>query len=121
MSNISFNKKECISCGLCVEVCVRSNYYYDDSQKVSVIENVRDNCIDCGHCAAVCPSERAVTFEGHETELVTALPIPDSQSVHNFLCSRRSIRRFSDVSLTREQLESLKEASAANLKGDITF
>jgi nitroreductase/NAD-dependent dihydropyrimidine dehydrogenase PreA subunit len=107
MGIISLNEEECISCGLCVEVCVRSNFYYDDLQKVRVIENARDYCIDCGHCAAVCPIEKVLIFEGHETEPATVLPIPDPQIIHNFLCSRRSIRRFSDTPLTREQLESL--------------
>jgi nitroreductase/NAD-dependent dihydropyrimidine dehydrogenase PreA subunit len=107
MGIISLNEKECMACGLCVEVCVRSNFYYDDLQKVRVIENAREYCIDCGHCVAICPSEMALTFEGYETEPVDILPIPDPQSIHNFLCSRRSIRRFGDAVPTREQLDSL--------------
>jgi ferredoxin len=67
------DKKRCIACGVCVEVCT--------AQIRDVVDNAAtivkpDACVWCKHCEMVCPSGAAncpfeITFEYHECRSTT--------------------------------------------------
>ena len=46
------DKKACVACGACVDVCPVDAITMDD---VAVID--ADTCIDCGTCVDECPSD----------------------------------------------------------------
>lgn len=55
-------RKNCISCGACVEVCPMGlmplNFakYYENKKLKKLVKINIDNCIECGACEYVCPS-----------------------------------------------------------------
>ncbi|MBF0399037.1 MAG: nitroreductase family protein [Desulfobacterales bacterium] len=97
----------CISCGSCVETCLRRNFQYDEHKKVQLIKNSVNNCLLCGHCLAVCPKDGALKLKGNNEELKKVLPPPSPEIIYNFIASRRSIRRFTSKIPTKEQIETL--------------
>ena len=47
------DKKKCVGCGACVDVCPVSAISMDDNK--AMIDS--NKCIDCGRCAQVCPQD----------------------------------------------------------------
>ena len=59
-----FIEEECVSCGICAEICPEK--CISDGEDLFVVDPER--CTDCGDCVPVCPIEcimgtRALTFE----------------------------------------------------------
>lgn len=50
-SEILFDVKKCVLCGLCSEVCPQKCHSFDGHHTVD-----RNSCIGCGMCAKVCPT-----------------------------------------------------------------
>ena len=46
------DKKKCISCGACVEICPVGAISFDSDGKANIDQN---KCIKCGSCEATCP------------------------------------------------------------------
>jgi ferredoxin len=55
---ISIDKKKCIGCGDCVDVCPVEALSIENEKAV-----VNDECIDCGACVNTCPND-AISLPG---------------------------------------------------------
>lgn len=108
MKYISINKEKCIGCGKCVSDCV--------SEKIKLIngkaEYMYERCIECGHCFAICPTgavtmENFRDFDGEETFDFTKIK---SDELLSAMKSRRTIRRFNDKEISKEDIEKIIEA-----------
>lgn len=110
--NISIDTSRCKRCGLCGEVCPAR--IFEQSSKKDFPAIVRaEFCISCGHCAAVCPVD-AVKHAAFPEEMVFALDkaaMPSPGQMRALLRSRRSMRVFSDMPVTHEELEALLDAA----------
>lgn len=114
MVKVDINK--CIGCGSCAADC---NVF-----SIKVIEGKAvpgEVCIECGHCMAVCP-QRAVTLIGDydfseiiEYDKNKFELTPDR--LLNFIKFRRSIRQFTDESVSDEDIEKIIQAGRFTQKG----
>jgi len=57
-----YTSSNCISCGLCIDVCPHEALSYDDDELIIVD---REKCVGSGECVEVCPSE-ALELVGKE-------------------------------------------------------
>jgi len=107
---IVHHAKECVSCGMCVSVCIRRNFEFEDGL-VRLRGDAGDNCLGCGHCLAVCPEEGALSLTeyGHDKPEPRA-DLPDDDAVLHLIRSRRSIRFYQDAGPSRVQIAKLLEA-----------
>ena len=108
MKFVSIDKEKCIGCGKCVADCV--------SEKIKLVngkaEYMYERCIECGHCYAICPvkavsMENFIGFEGEDVYDVTKI---DSDELLSAMKSRRTVRRFKDKEISRENIEKIIEA-----------
>ena len=49
------NKKECIACGSCADICAEDVFYGSKEDKIPVVTYPRE-CIHCNCCVDECPS-----------------------------------------------------------------
>ena len=59
---VSHNRDECVDCGLCISICQKKVFSFDDEWKLCIEE---DKCVLCGRCAPFCP-QRALSVEKEE-------------------------------------------------------
>ncbi|MDO5844135.1 MAG: 4Fe-4S binding protein [Methanocorpusculum sp.] len=55
---VSHNRTECIDCGLCISICQKQVFSFDENWQLCVNS---DKCVLCGRCAANCP-QRALSI-----------------------------------------------------------
>jgi nitroreductase/NAD-dependent dihydropyrimidine dehydrogenase PreA subunit len=106
MSKISIDRKKCILCEACIEVCPAHILFMDHSE---VRVKCEEECIACGHCVSVCAVD-AVTHKG--LDHAAFLPAPENlqispETIYAFLRSRRSCRVYEAKEVPRENLERL--------------
>jgi nitroreductase/NAD-dependent dihydropyrimidine dehydrogenase PreA subunit len=112
------NDEKCIKCLDCVKECP-SNLYYKPPTKTGerrrvFFEDPLDRCSRCGHCIAICPTE-AILFDDADQpmqfeEAKNPSSILDYNNMIKLLRSRRSIRRFKQEPVVKEDLEAILEA-----------
>lgn len=56
---VSHNVTECVDCGLCISICQKKVFSFDEDWKLCVDS---DRCVLCGRCAAFCP-QRALSIQ----------------------------------------------------------
>ncbi len=116
---VIIDKEKCIRCGLCISDCHANVICMnEDGAKV-----VSDECLKCGHCVAICPT-RAVDMTGFEDELleITEDMRIDSEIFLKQMKARRSVRRFTDEEVSKEDIMKIIEAgryspTAVNTQG----
>jgi nitroreductase len=88
-----------------------------EESKIVVVRDTPFGCIGCGHCMMVCPTA-AIHVTGRKTGPERLVDLPsreETASIEAFegLClRRRSVRRFSDRSVSRADLERIVAAAA---------
>lgn len=105
---VIIDKDKCIGCGKCVADCV--------SEKIQLIngkaEFIYHRCIECGHCYAICPV-KAITLSKYE-DVEDIVPVGmdsiDSDKLLLAMKSRRTIRKFKNVSINRSTIDKIIEA-----------
>ncbi len=106
MSLISFDRDKCQRDGICISECPFNLILQGDDGYPEPRPAADRLCISCGHCVAVCPHE-ALSLEemspGDCTPLHKDLAI-DTETVEQFLKSRRSIRVYRSKPVPREIL-----------------
>jgi nitroreductase/NAD-dependent dihydropyrimidine dehydrogenase PreA subunit len=103
MSQIVVDKNLCKKDGACIDVCPSRSIAFDEQGFPA--EDPGHACILCGHCVAVCPCN-ALTHPDLPTEDFEALPaeFPSPGAMDGLLKSRRSVREFKSVPVSRETL-----------------
>ncbi|MHA1344199.1 MAG: nitroreductase family protein, partial [Promethearchaeota archaeon] len=129
MKIMGIDDEKCIKCLECVKECP-SNLYIKPPTKVGekrkvIFEDSYNRCNSCGHCVAVCPTA-AIIFKNADPPLEFD-EAEDPSKIINYtdliklLRSRRSIRRFKDKPVPKEEIEAILEAmryapSASNMQ-----
>ena len=55
------NRKKCIACGVCVNVCPQDVFWGSKKKKPPVV-TYPDECWHCSSCVLDCPAEGAITL-----------------------------------------------------------
>lgn len=110
MKLFTIDESKCTRCNLCAIDCPRQIIQPSDKKSVpTVISGESEYCIDCGHCVAICPTGAFSLQSMKESECpeITKKLLPGAAQMEEFLKSRRSVRRFKDKKVSREELSEL--------------
>lgn len=106
---ITINQEVCIGCGKCVSDCFPREIKLVDKKA----QTRGKRCIECGHCIAVCPVN-AITLEGYDMDEVLEAKEHnvnlDPETYLNHMKFRRSIRKFKDTAVSKEEIETILDA-----------
>jgi ferredoxin len=107
MININYDK--CINCGACVDDCFPGALRLTEEEIVFT----QESCIGCTHCIAICPVN-AVTSDSldmnESLELDNIDTNIEADKLLNFIKSRRTVRKYKDKALSKEQITTIIEA-----------
>ncbi len=114
MAFLHIDRKKCIQDGICVSVCPsRVIHMRPEDDYPSAKREFEEFCLKCGHCVAVCPSG-AFSLDWLSPEqcegIEDILNITPEQA-WQFLCKRRSIRRFKKNAVPRSVIFNLLEGA----------
>jgi len=56
-NSVSYNEEECVDCGLCISLCMKQVFSFDDTWKLVVTP---ERCVLCGRCAEFCPQRALI-------------------------------------------------------------
>ena len=107
---ISINADLCTRCELCLAVCSRNNI--EMGKDGAQIRNPA-RCMLCGHCKSVCPVDAPML---HALDADEFTPVPDTKEMPepdrllSFFRSRRSIRAYKPIPVSRAELEMMVAA-----------
>lgn len=106
----SVNEELCIGCRQCVMDCPVADIYMTDHKKAHI---KNENCISCGHCVAICP-KYAVSTDSYSMDDVIPYDkesfTVEPSNLMNFMKFRRTVRRFKDKKVDKDQLQQIIEA-----------
>ena len=106
-SKIIIDLDSCTKCKACVNEC---QYYYFDSDTLSLKDEMDEECIECGKCVAVCPVN-IIRLQVHKDKILKDYPskdtLPSFESLSNLIQTRRSLRQFKDKSVPKELIEKI--------------
>ena len=112
MSLLQIDREHCHRDGICADVCPAMIITLDSAHGYpELVPEGAERCIRCGHCVAVCPYGAL----DHTAMAAADCPVidrgrqPAADQVAQFLRARRSIRRFREEPLAREDLTHLIE------------
>jgi nitroreductase/NAD-dependent dihydropyrimidine dehydrogenase PreA subunit len=108
MELLTIDRDTCNQDGICAAVCPAGIIEMKEGMPTPVAD-AGDMCIRCGHCVAVCPT---ASLSHRDVPLDGCKPIARERAItfaqaEQFLRSRRSIRRYKDKPVAREDLERL--------------
>ncbi|EIW16328.1 MULTISPECIES: nitroreductase family protein [Pelosinus] len=108
MGLIEVNQERCTRCGICTDVCPTRVLAMSENGPEAIAPEV---CIACGHCVAVCPHQALDNKKAPLNKQIALAEFPalPAQKAQLFLRSRRSIRKYKERSVPREQLLQLIE------------
>ena len=108
---LTIDSTKCTRCGFCVEVCPDLVLHSNSDSDPIEVQNP-DFCCACGHCVAICPvkaiEHEALPLQGFE-DLTQTKILPEH--MRTLMLSRRSIRKYKDQAVSREDLEALLEVA----------
>ncbi len=114
---IKVDNDKCTHCGLCVKVCMTSSIALNEDNIPSYTKEGIFRCNGCQHCMAICPTG-SISLNGLDPNKSEPVGYGNSDSILNLIKSRRSIRFFKDESLSKDNIEKIKEMLAYTPKGD---
>ncbi len=107
MATISVDRKACIRCGACVDVCFIAGVFELASDGSSAAHP--ENCWHCGQCVAVCPTD-AIDHDAFPLEncpMIGENDLPTVEDLTMAFRSRRSCRTFEEKPVPRELVRDL--------------
>lgn len=112
MKELIVDRERCTRCGLCIDVCNRKVLAADGEGLPAVNPERAGQCNECGHCGAVCPAH-ACTAPGPKD---TVYPLAAANDVtfeqaRQFILSCRSVRRYKEQPVAREEIVELLEVA----------
>ncbi|MDO4482641.1 MAG: nitroreductase family protein, partial [Bacillota bacterium] len=113
---VKVDKEKCIGCGLCKNDCLMNDLVITDGK----CEPVNKTCIHCGHCIAVCPVNAVSPVGGGEDEITVMKPedyAVDSEKLMNLLRFRRTIRKYKNTPIDRDDFSKVIEAGRISPTG----
>jgi ferredoxin len=108
-ATVTIDFEKCDGCGKCVAVCKDFEFELING-KTSLVKQPLFGCIACGHCMAICP-EGAIQVTGRCLSPDDLFPLngtavkADYPSLHQLLQTRRSLREFKDLPISREIID----------------
>ena len=117
------DNETCTGCNSCALECPNGCLTVADE----TVEYNPAGCNMCGHCMAVCPCDCLyIDGDGYDCEDVEDLSFAqkaNSSQVRNMILHRRSVRRFTDIDVTEDELSLILEAgkyspTAKNAQGN---
>ncbi|HBV87809.1 nitroreductase family protein [Desulfosporosinus sp.] len=109
MSLFKIDQEKCKRDGICARECPTKIIDFTEDRFPTPVKNAEEYCLNCGHCVAVCP-HGALTFNNmliDEYPLVQKDLLPNSETIKQFLTSRRSIRNYQKQAVNHELLAEL--------------
>ncbi len=103
MELITVNREKCIKCGFCIKECPSLVLSMGEQGPEAVAPQ---DCRACGHCVAICPHEAIDNMKSPRVYQVDLANFPklNSEEAERFLRSRRSIRNYKKLAVSREEL-----------------
>lgn len=117
------DKETCTGCETCAKECPCGCLALDGE----TMSYNAQGCNFCGHCMAVCPCDSIIIDgDGYDCEDVEDLSFanrPTSSQMRTLIMQRRSVRRFTDIDVTDQELDMILEAgkyapTAKNAQGN---
>lgn len=107
---IAIDMEKCTECNRCYEIC------FDNIIKEGPSVDQESNmlCASCGQCVAICP-EDAIMLVGFEDVEIKPLPSEkpvDGEKMMSLLRGRRSVRKYKDQPVSREDLDKIIHAAS---------
>jgi len=108
-ATVTIDPEKCNGCGKCIAVCKDFEFELING-KASLVKQPLFGCIACGHCMAICP-EGAIRVTGRCLSPDDLFPLngtaiqSDYPSLHQLLQTRRSLREFKDLPVSREVID----------------
>lgn len=112
---LEINRKKCIKCGACAEVCL----YGSILMTADGPTEKNEVCMKCGHCMAYCPTgaiSNANVPKDRMNPYEKSLEITGAQA-GQFLTSLRSVRKYLDKSVEREKIEQILDVARMAFTG----
>lgn len=107
---VEIDSTKCVACGLCVSICPARSIRQEGKKPPEFARDGR--CIRCGHCVSICPTGALGHTEMQSENFKTIEPAWTPELIETFLCSKRSVRHFTDKPVAKETLEKLLEVAA---------
>ena len=100
------NKEKCIKCHLCVNDCTTGAIGLDEEGYPKLLNPLK--CIKCQHCFAICPNG-AISILGKEAKNSSEIKQINPDDLLNLIQSRRSIRQYKKINVSKSEIEKLKQ------------
>lgn len=100
------DKEKCIKCHLCANDCVSGAIGFNEDGYPKLLNPQK--CIQCQHCFAVCPNG-ALSILGKEAKNSSEIKQINSDDLLNLIQSRRSIRQYKKINVSKGEIEKLKQ------------
>lgn len=105
--NLKIDKDKCIKCAKCTNDCITSAIKQgNDGYPVEINPAY---CISCQHCLMVCPVGALSIFDKDPSNSSKIENKVKEEDLFNLIQSRRSIRKFKDENVSKEDLNKLKQ------------
>lgn len=106
MALLEINKETCTKCGTCAAICPGGIILHFEGKYPRTVSAADEFCLRCGHCVAVCPTG---SLDHVDLPVAQSPAVEDSMKISIEQCaqlikSRRSIRRFQDKPVSREEI-----------------
>lgn len=113
MPTLRIDKKKCMKDGRCVDECPISLIKMGEEGYPELVPEADELCINCGHCQAICfPGALYLNDKCAQDcqKIDEDLQFSKEQVIQLFK-TRRSIRKYKDKKVSREELEQLLDIS----------
>lgn len=113
MKTLIVDADRCLRDGLCLSVC-NKGVLCDNAEGLPVLAEAPEaRCNECGHCAAVCPVGAILPPGGAGEAAVPLDPAlkVDFAAASQFLLSCRSVRRYKETPVSKEEIIQLLDVA----------